>query len=107
MDGLAEMRRNYADEPERRESFGLPCEETSDNNDRSVQELIKGFCNTVRDVEKEEKSVGEDEICTNPNMKCDTVGLRPKGTKGKSRDENLTYPEHMSGLECNSLKPKD
>ena len=58
------------------------------------------------DAEKEEKLVSEDEMYTNPNMICNTVGIRPNGKKGKSKDEGLTYPENMSGLECNSLKPK-
>ena len=85
-----EMRRNHLDEPDRRESFSLPHEETSDNDDRSIQELIKDFCNTVIDAEKEEKSVGEDETCTNSIMICNTVGLRPNRKKGKCKDKGLT-----------------
>ena len=69
----AEMRRKHPNKPDRRESFGLPHEETSNNDDRLAQELIKDFCNAVIDVEKEEKSISEDETCTNLDMTCNTI----------------------------------
>ena len=103
----AEMRRKHPDEPDRRESFGLPHEETADNDDISVQELIKDFCNAVVDAEKEEKSISEDETCTNPDMTCNTIGLRPNVKKRKAKDEGLPYPDYMLGMEHNSSKPKD
>ena len=40
-------------------------------------------------------------------MQYSRIKISPIVKKGKSKDESLTYPEHMSGLECNSLKPKD
>ena len=103
----AEMRRNHPNKPDRKEYFGLPHEETSDNDDRSVQELIKDFCNAVIDAEKEEKEISENETCIFLDMTCNTIGLRPNAKKGKAKDKGLPYPDYMLGVEHNSSKPKD
>ena len=58
-------------------------------------------------MEKEGKSISEDETCTNLNMTRNTIGLRPNVKKGKAKDKDLPYPDYMLGVECNSLKPKD